>query len=98
MCETCGCGKPGEKAVIRVPGEEIIDKGLFPRSASEWLPILEGYIWKGRWDRVDFILKEISISEGNYQQGMCYTLRRIKNNSQFPYKKKIQEYLKGYNC
>jgi len=26
MCETCGCGLPGEKAVIRVPGEEIIDK------------------------------------------------------------------------
>ena len=25
MCETCGCGKPGEKPVIRIPGEEIKD-------------------------------------------------------------------------
>jgi hydrogenase nickel incorporation protein HypB len=23
MCETCGCGKPGEKAVIRIPGENM---------------------------------------------------------------------------
>ncbi len=23
MCDTCGCGLPGEKAVIRVPGEEV---------------------------------------------------------------------------
>jgi hydrogenase nickel incorporation protein HypB len=27
MCETCGCGIPGEKAVIRVPGEEVKDNG-----------------------------------------------------------------------
>jgi len=26
MCDTCGCGNPGEKAVIRVPGEELINK------------------------------------------------------------------------
>lgn len=25
MCENCGCGKPGEKAVIRIPGEDIPD-------------------------------------------------------------------------
>lgn len=23
MCETCGCGNPGEKAIIRVPGEDL---------------------------------------------------------------------------
>ena len=23
MCDTCGCGNPGEKAIIRVPGEEL---------------------------------------------------------------------------
>jgi hypothetical protein len=52
----------------------------------------------GKWDKVGFILNEISSSEGNYQQGMCYTLKRIENNEKFPFDKKIQEYLKGYNC
>lgn len=26
MCETCGCGLPGEKAIIRVPGDEMKEK------------------------------------------------------------------------
>ena len=85
-------------AQIIILGDEATEKGLFPRSASEWLPFLEGYSWKGQWDKVDLILNEISASEGNYQQGMCYTLRRIKNNEQFLFAEKIQEYLKGYNC
>jgi hydrogenase nickel incorporation protein HypB len=25
MCDTCGCGHPGEKAIIRVPGEDMQD-------------------------------------------------------------------------
>ena len=85
-------------AQITILGDEANEKGLFPRSASEWLPFLEGYSLKGQWDKVDLILNEISASEGNYQQGMCYTLRRIKDNEQFPFAGKIQEYLKGYNC
>ncbi len=26
MCDSCGCGNPGEKAVIRVPGEELTNQ------------------------------------------------------------------------
>jgi hydrogenase nickel incorporation protein HypB len=26
MCDTCGCGHPGEKAIIRVPGEDMHDR------------------------------------------------------------------------
>jgi hypothetical protein len=85
-------------AQIKILGDEAIEKGLFPRSASEWLPFLEGYSWLGNWDKVGFILNDISSSAGNYQQGMCYTLNRINNNEQFPFTRKIQEYLKGYNC
>jgi len=25
MCETCGCGNPGQKAIIRIPGEDPAD-------------------------------------------------------------------------
>ena len=88
----------GDYAQITILGNEAFENGLFPRSASEWLPFLEGYCWQGQWEKVDFILNEISASEGNYQQGMCYTLRRINNNKQFPYEGKLQDYLKGYNC
>jgi hypothetical protein len=79
-------------------GDEAISKDFYPRSASEWLPFLEGYAWEGRWDKVDFIINEISESEGNYRQGMCYTLKRIKNHPQFPSIEKLQDYLKRYNC
>jgi hypothetical protein len=88
----------GDYAQIIKLGDEAYAKGLLPRSASEWLPFLEGYCWKGQWEKIEFILDEISASEGNYQQGMCYTLRRIKNNELFPYPEKIQGYLKSYNC
>ena len=83
---------------ITVLGDEAINNGLFPRSVSEWLPFLEGYSWVGQWDKVDFIINEILASEGNYKQGMCYTLKRINNNIRFPFGEKIQDYLKRYNC
>ena len=59
-------------------GDEAINKGYSPRSASEWLPFLEGYAWVGQWDKVDFIINEITSSEGNFKQGMCYTLKKNK--------------------
>jgi hypothetical protein len=88
----------GDYSLITELGDKALKYELFPRSASEWLPFLEGYSWMGEWDKVDFILNEISSSKGNFKSGMCYTLRRINNNHQFPYVEKIQEYLKGYNC
>lgn len=83
---------------ITVLGDEAIEKGFYPRSASEWLPFLEGYLWEENWEKSNYVIGEISASEGNYQQGMCYTLKRIKNNKEFRYPDKIQEYLKRYNC
>ncbi len=79
-------------------GNEVITKGYSPRSASEWLPFLEGYAWEGRWDKVDFIINEITSAEGNFKQGMCYTLRRISNNSQYPFLEKILEILDHLDC
>ena len=79
-------------------GDEAISKGYSPRSASEWLPFLEGYAWEGQWDKVDFITNEIISAEGNFKQGMCYTLKRISNDPQFPSFEKIQDYLVRYNC
>ena len=79
-------------------GEEAISQGFHPRSASEWLPFLEGYLKQELWDRVDFIATEFADSEGNNLQGMCYIFHRIENDKQFPSKTKIQEYLKRYNC
>ncbi len=88
----------GNYAQISLLGDEALENNLSPRSASEWLPFLEGYLWMGKWDKTNFILDEINSSEGNFNQGMCYTLKRIKNNTSFPYPEKIQEYLKRYNC
>ena len=88
----------GDYSTIKELGDAAINNGLSPRSASEWLPFLEGYSWMGQWDKVDFILAKISSSNGNFQSGLCYSLRRIKGNNQFPYPEKIQGYLKGYNC
>ena len=41
---------------------------------------------------------EITSAEGNFKQGMCYTLKRIRNDPQFPSVEKIQDYLERYNC
>jgi hypothetical protein len=88
----------GDYPTIKELGDSAINKGLSPRTASEWLPFLDGYSWMGQWDKVEFILSQISSSKGNFQSGLCYTLKRMKGNNQFPYPEKIQTYLKGYNC
>ena len=79
-------------------GDEVIDKGYFPRSVSEWLPFLEGYLWEDQWDKVDFIINEITSAEGNFKQGLCYTLKRISNDPKFPSFNKVQNYSEQYNC
>ena len=88
----------GNYSEITRLGDIVIDNNLRPRNASEWLPFLEGYSWMGGWDKVEFLLNEISSAEGNYKGGMCYTIRRIKNTDGFPFAEKMLEYLKVYNC
>jgi len=79
-------------------GDEAIKEGFSPRSASEWLPFLEGYAWNGQWDKVDFIITEIVSAEGNFKQGLCYTLERISNNIRFPSREKMIDYSEKNNC
>lgn len=79
-------------------GDEAIKNGYSPRSASEWLPFLEGYAWEGQWDKADFLIKEIVSAEGNFKQGLCYTLKRISNDIQFPSPEKMIDYLEKNNC
>jgi len=84
--------------LITILGEEALSQDFQPRSASEWLPFLEGFLKKEMWDKVDFIANKFAESEGKNLQGMCYIFRRIENDKQFDSKKEIQEYLKRYNC
>ncbi|MBM3137709.1 MAG: acyltransferase [Chloroflexi bacterium] len=79
-------------------GDHAVENGLHPREASEWLPFLEGYAWLGRWDRVDLVLEEISLLNPDYQNGVCYTMRRIHNTDGFPQPEKLSELLNVYNC
>ena len=83
---------------VALLGDIAINKGYSPRSASEWLPFLEGYSWERRWDKVEYIINEIKSAEGNFKQGMCYTLKRISNDPLFPSFEKVQDYLERYNC
>jgi hypothetical protein len=88
----------GEYEKIAALGDEALNGGFRPREASEWLPFLEGYSWIGQWDRVNQVLKEISALNLEYQNGVCYTLRRIRNTEGFPNPGKLSELLKVYNC
>jgi hypothetical protein len=88
----------GDYEEIASLGDQAFDSGFRPREASEWLPFLEGYSWLGQWDRVELILIEISTLNPNYQNGVCYTMRRIRNANGFPNSEKITELLKVYNC
>jgi hypothetical protein len=88
----------GEYKMIAALGDEAINGGFRPREASEWLPFLEGYSWVGQWDRVNQVLKEISALNPEYQNGVCYTLRRIRNTEGFLNPEKLSELLKVYNC
>lgn len=88
----------GEFEMIAALGDKALDGGFRPREASEWLPFLEGYSWLEQWDRADLILGEISTLNPDYQNGVCYTLRRIRNTDGFPNPEKITELIKVYNC
>ena len=79
-------------------GNMAIDANYFPRVASEWLPFLEGYLWRGNWEKSKWIVEKIQSAEGNYSNGMCYTLNRILINPDFPYKKDLSEFRLSYNC
>ena len=88
----------GKYEEIASLGDRALDSGFRPREASEWLPFLEGYSWLGQWDRVELVLGEIFSINPKYQNGVCYTMRRIRNADSFPNQEKIIELLKVYNC
>ena len=79
-------------------GDDAVAGGFSPRIASEWLPFLEGYIWSGQWETARFISDQIYNAEGNYDGGLCYTIKRINAQPDFPYKKELSEFIKVYNC
>ena len=87
-----------EYAQIASLGDQALANNLFPRTASEWLPFLDGYAWVGQWDKVDFIINKIFQSEENMKSSVCYTINRIYRDEKFPNLKKLQDLLKGYNC
>ena len=79
-------------------GNEIFENNLNPRSASQWLPFLEGYIRSGEWDMAEIIAEKIDSSKGNFNSGLCYTLRRINSGKNFSDQKRLQELIEVYNC
>ncbi len=88
----------GDYEEIERLGNMAINANYFPRVASEWLPFLEGYLWKGNWEKSKWIIENIQSAEGNYSDGLCYTLNRIIENPDFPYKKTLSETRLSYNC
>ncbi len=76
------------KEVVRL-GDAAIADGKSPRTPSEWLPFLEGYLWQGEFGTAQMIIDNIAQAEGNYTAGMCYTLRRIARANNFPYPAEI---------
>ncbi|MCD6356510.1 MAG: hypothetical protein J7L66_04410, partial [Anaerolineaceae bacterium] len=88
----------GKYAEIVRLGDEAISAGQTPRVASEWLPFLEGYLWNAKWEKAEWIIIEIQNAKGNYNDGLCYTLKRVKNNQIYPYKTEISNLISAYNC
>lgn len=88
----------GDYQKIAKLGDQALSLGLAPRVASEWLPFLEGYCWLGRWGEAETVLSAISILQPDYNTGVCYTLRRIKNTAGFPHPQEMSDLLKVYNC
>ena len=88
----------GDHQTIGALGDQALSSNLRPREASEWLPFLEGYGWLGQWDKVNQVLDEVFIQNPDYQNGICYTLRRMKNTTNFPFPEKITEIFNAYNC
>ena len=84
-------------SVIRL-GDQAMQAGLAPRVGSEWLPFLEGYIRSGRWDQANNLAAEIYALDGNYTNGLCYTLERIQADLNARDKNHIEEIIRDYNC
>ncbi|MDO9546249.1 MAG: hypothetical protein Q7J07_05815 [Pelolinea sp.] len=88
----------GDYKEIERLGNMAINANYFPRVASEWLPFLEGYVWRGNWGKSKWIAENIQSADGNYSNGLCYTLNRILKNPDFLYKKELSESILSYNC
>lgn len=88
----------GDFSSIVSIGDQVFNLGFSPRDASEWLPFLEGYLWIGDWPKVELILDKMIMQNPNMQNGICYTLRRVKDSADFPDQKILSEYIKVYNC
>jgi len=88
----------GEYEEITRLGDAAINSAQFPRIASEWLPFLEGYLWAANWEKSKWIIENIQLSEGNYTNGMCYTLQRIINDPKYPYRSELSGIILSYNC
>ena len=83
--------------IVRL-GNEAISSGKAPRTTSEWLPFLEGYIWEGDFDTTRMIISEINKDEGNYTPGMCYTMQRIFKNKMYPFTDTLADLIKENDC
>lgn len=79
-------------------GDIVLNINQFPRVASEWLPFLEGYLWEEKWEKSRQIIEYIRSSEGNYSDGLCYTLQRIDSNPNYPHHSELTEIILSYNC
>jgi hypothetical protein len=88
----------GDYDQVGALGDQVLESEFRPREASEWLPFLEGYVWLGKWDQVNLVLREITDLDADYKNGVCYTLRRIRNTAGFPNAEKVSEFIKVYNC
>lgn len=84
--------------LVRNLGNEALDAGLAPRDAAEWLPFLEAFIRSGEWEKAFNIAEKIQEVEGNYEDGVCYTIKRIKNNSDLNGYEQLEELMRRYNC
>ena len=85
------------ESIVRL-GDQAIQEGLAPRIGSEWLPFLEGYIRSGRWTKAEDLAAEIYALDGNYANGLCYTLERIRDNLNAQVHNQIDKIIRDYNC
>jgi hypothetical protein len=88
----------GDYAEVVRLGNSALAEGKSPRTPSEWLPFLEGYLWQGDFSTAQTILHEIARAEGNYTSGVCYTLRRIAREAQYPFPEDISGLIKEHSC
>jgi hypothetical protein len=83
--------------VVRL-GNEAIANGKAPRTVSEWLPFLEGYVWQGDFGTAQMIIDQITQAEGNFTTGMCYTLQRIIRDDTFPHPDELTRLITYNQC